>query len=918
MVDLNGVSLRTSVDGDVITLEANSLVSGPLALDEIPSCRPDLAFGGKWTWKMALSPVVAVALKDKLTMARDAGARLLFRSREEQHTLALECRKLPKAVGVWDHNNQRLVVDAPNTNAIRSLMRKTSATPRSDGTWSIPVTKLRDFIELNDALPPHQKVELGDDVMSVVSESLPAPYDGTAESLKKLPVSTLRTVKSNSQSWSLLKLDRSTIEEKLHKMGVDSLYDLLMLRPKRYIDRSQPQDVRDLIEGETATIVGRVVEWKKPSARLDVLVLEDSRGVKISCSYFNCGWMRNKYKPGDEVIAVGQYKPWRPPSGHSNRVYPQLAQPAIDPVEAAGALPIMPVYHTPAKAALSSTIIMHCEQELISRLGDKFRGPRWADPALKANHVTDVDYGTALKRMHLPKSTDSMEDAQAALAFCEIVQLLVWIEASRNGTSSRPGVRCDLTGELLGAYEKALPYKLTGAQSRAVEKIKAGMASDERLHALLVGDVGSGKTTVMHMAALAAVEGGHQAVVCAPTEILAQQLYEEFVKTWSLVPEPIRSKVTCRLHADYKGQVEALKKAQETDPTVNDGKKPTAAGLRRQIVKGVADGSINLVFGTHAVLNLDYHDLGFVGVDEQHKFGAKQRSRLLKIRPDGRTPNMLMQTATPIPRSMAQVYYGDVEYLRLDEMPAGRQPIETVWVKSKGQDVVDDPDNEIWRDVAAETRLGHGVFVVCPMVADSEKTDAASVRRTAEELRAMFKGKLRVEAVYGGQAKDKQDANILGFKNGTVDMLVASSVVEVGVSCPKATRMVVLDANRFGLASLHQIRGRIGRSTLKSKCWLVALPFNDVASRRMQAMVDTLDGWTLSKTDLKNRGAGSLFSDRQSGTSDLMFADLVTDAKWIEPARRTARDLLRGPDAVDVIEESRKYFGIEKGQEILS
>lgn len=232
--------------------------------------------------------------------------------------------------------------------------------------------------------------------------------------------------------------------------------------------------------------------------------------------------------------------------------------------------------------------------------------------------------------------------------------------------------------------------------------------------------------------------------------------------------------------------------------------------------------------------------------------------------------------------------------------------------------MVRDPDSEIWRDVVDEARRGHGTFVVCPMVADSEKTDAASVKKTMEELRDSLPGDVTVSAVYGGQAKDKQDAAILGFRDGTVDVLVASTVVEVGVSCENATRMVVLDANRFGIASLHQIRGRIGRSDLPSTCWLVAMPFNETASRRLQAMVDTLDGWKLSKTDLKNRGAGSLFGDRQSGESDLMFADLVNDARWIGPARKTALDLLAGPEAREVADEARKYFGLDEGEGMLS
>ena len=918
VMSLKGVTIKISLDGEKIRLSAGKPLSGPLALEEIPTCRPSLVFAGQWSYEMAKAPVVALSLQEKLFQGMQAGAVLDFGedSAATKAELSAVCRQAEKPTGEWDSRRERFVISTSMTPNVRKTLTRCKASPLADGRWGVPVSSLRDFLRLNATLSRRIRVPVPEDVESIVSETLPAPYDGTAESLKQIPVTALRTVRANAQAVSLLKADRSSIAVKLGKMGVDSLYDLLMLRPRRYIDRSAPQTVDELIEGETATIVGTVKEWKKPTARLLVLVLEDKNGAEISCSFFNTPWLQKQWLPGDEVVAVGKYKPWRPASGR--REYPQLNQPIIDRIDAAGAVPVMPVYSIPGRAALSSAIVMHCEQELISRLGEGFKGPRWADPALKANDVTELSYGEALKTMHLPASTASLEAAQSALAFCELVELLVWIESRKKPGDAPRGVVSDATGELTGAYRSALPYSLTGAQDRAVEALAEGMASGVNSHSLLVGDVGSGKTTVMHLAALMAVEGGHQAVVCAPTEILAKQLYDVFVKTWGKVPEPARGKVHAALHAGYKEQAEELRRLQETDPTVNGGKKPTAAGLRRALVDGVADGEINLVFGTHAVLNLEYKDLGFVGVDEQQKFGAAQRSKLLSARADGLVPDMLMQTATPIPRSIAQVYYGDVQYLRLDEMPAGRQPIVTRWVKKKGQDVVHDPDSEIWADVAAEAKKGHGTFVVCPMVADSEKTDAASVKKTMEELKGVLPETVSVEAVYGGQAKDKQDAAILGFRDGKVNVLVASTVVEVGVSCENATRMVVLDANRFGIASLHQIRGRIGRSDLPSTCWLVAMPFNETASRRLQAMVDTLDGWKLSKTDLRNRGAGSLFGDRQSGESDLMFADLVSDARWIAPARKTALDLLSGPESKAVVEEARKYFGLEEGDEMLS
>ena len=889
-----GLGLRLGVTGEGrskrVVISADGPVDDGYGILSIPTVRESIVPGGGRSYAMSLSPVIALALKDSLRMVKRDGGSIVFDGDARIALSAMERMNSPATVS-WDDASGRAIVRCPRTPMYSGVLRRSGASPRTDGSWSIPLSRLHDLRSMDASLPRSERFSWSEDVLDVMTEHLPAPYDGTAESLLRIPVDALRTVRANSQSRAMLVASRRSISEKLTDMGVRSLYDLLMLRPRRYIDRSHPQDVRDLVEGETATVIGRLAEWRTPSPRLLIMVIEDRTGVQVECSFFNSEWLRSKWNVGDELIVTGPYKPWHARNGY---IRPQISQPQIDPVDAAGALPVMPVYSTPARAAISSMTIMRCEQELISRLGPGFRGPAWADPALRANGITDITYGDALKSMHLPRSTEDVTRGSSALSFCEMVELMIVIEASHRGEESRPGVISIGDGSMTGAYTSALPFVLTESQSRSVESLREAMRTGDRVHALLVGDVGSGKTTVMHLAALLAVEAGHQAVICAPTEILARQLHDVFLTNWSRVDPAVRDRVHVALHAGYSGK--------------------GAAARRRATVTGVANGSVNLVFGTHSVLNLDYHDLGFVGVDEQHKFGAAQRSRLLDVRSDGRVPAMLMQTATPIPRSMAQVYYGDVQYLSLDEMPSGRIPIETRWVKRKGGDVVNDSSCPIWADVLAEAHRGHGTFVVCPMVTESEKTDAASVRRTAKELERMLPG-LTIRSVYGGQDRAKQGEIIAGIRNGDVDVLVASSVVEVGVSCEKATRMVILDANRFGMASLHQIRGRIGRSNLPSTCWLVAMPFTESGTKRMEAMTSTLDGWTLAKADLRNRGAGSLFGTEQHGRSDLLFVDLVRDARMIGPARTVARSVIdaEGEQAVDI---ALRYFGSDG--EILS
>lgn len=884
-------NISVDIDGPKIILTADFDANMLLGLAKIPTYRNDWSFADEYIYSFALTGVPALSLRYALTDAVRHGVRLDFKApaiRIKLGELANKANVEPTAELGSYNGREVAVVSAPRIPLYSDLMRELQATSRQDGTWTVPVGRIRDLVTWNDTmLPKNAKMKIGGRLRAVVNQPLPKPYDGTAESLRGIPLSALHTVTGQSQSYSSLRKDTSSIEQKLNKMGIEDLYDLLFRAPDRYIDRSEPQNIADLIEGETAIIVGQVTAFKNPSQKVFVMEVEDSFGDSIELSFFNqARWLKNKYKVGDNIIATGVYKPWHSPRG--DYIKPQISQPQIDMVASAGALPVMPVYDRVKKYGLTSGVVMHCEQELVSRLGPNFKGPRWAQDLLDRHGIKDVPYGDALKTMHMPKNTTAMESATTSLAFIELVELMMLIENEQKDVEDRKGIAQKSDGSLLKAYIGCLPYSLTGAQDRVITEIKRQMEAPTRLHALLIGDVGSGKTTVMHLAALKSVEAGHQAVIFAPTEILARQLYDVFMKIYESMPEDAKAKIHPVYHAGYKGK--------------------GSTKLRNANVKAIKDGSANLIFGTQSVLNVEYKDLGFFGVDEQHKFGAKQRSALLDIRTDGLTPDLLMQTATPIPRSMAQVYYGDLTFLELDELPAGRQPIETKWIKVRGDALIKDPNAPLWHDVESEAGQGHGTFVVCPMVEDSPKMAASSVKKTLETLRGIMPA-LRIEAVYGSQNKEDQDKIIEAFKASEVDVLVASSVVEVGVSCEKATRMVILDANRFGIASLHQIRGRVGRSDLPSICYLVASPFANTARSRLEAMTRTLDGWELSKTDLANRGSGSLFGTAQSGQSDLHFASLGKHGWMIDDAKTDAHTLLQSEQGTLLLSDVTKYFG---------
>ena len=855
-----------------------------------------------WRCFVHADPVPSMWLLQTLyRLHRDEGASVTMMG-DTGRILSKVTRRAPRPEISVDTNG-RLIVRSMHADLWDGVLRRcgvsTTAAASPSGAKT-PVSSERELIHGFDALPKEFSASISAEARSVLAKPLPAPYDGSDDSLRRIPVTALDYVAKDAQAWADRKANGMRMGDKLKTMGLRTLHDLIVDAPYRYVDRSHPQDVRELMAGDKATVVGRITAIEQKTPRLTVITVTDHSGTGLDCSFFNGHrWLNRTYKVGDEVVVNGVYKPYISSRGE----YPQMNHPDIDFLDSARSA-IIPVYGQSGKLGVSSRMIESCESELIDRLGGDFKGPQWVQAALDDARLGDdgrrMPYGRALVTMHQPEDDESLNTAMKSLSFCEMVQMLVIVESSRKHGTASKGVPGSPDGSLTGPWVRALPYELTDSQKHAVDVIRKGQTGQAPMHALLVGDVGSGKTTVIHLAAISSIEAGHQAVICAPTEILAQQLYKVFMETLARLDGKTASRIhpALRVHMHGKG----------------------AAAKSRAIAKGVADGSINMLFGTHAVFSddLSWHDLGFVGIDEQHKFGADQRTLLLKARGDGLVPDMLMQTATPIPRSIAQVYYGDVRYLRLDHGPEGRLPIRTEWIRRKGRDMLADRSSPVWKDIISEARQGHGTFIICPMVEEG-KADAANVKGTFQTVETMMKAShVKCGMIYGSQDRDEQERTIEDFRDGRISVLVASSVVEVGVSCDKASRMLVLDANRFGLASLHQIRGRIGRGSIPSVCWLAAATYTPDSTKRMEAMTGTMDGWDLAKRDLANRGSGTILGDSQSGSSDFVFADLVRDAGWLDEARREAKRTLAGPYATQAVEDSRKWFGMGAGDAILS
>jgi ATP-dependent DNA helicase RecG len=421
-------------------------------------------------------------------------------------------------------------------------------------------------------------------------------------------------------------------------------------------------------------------------------------------------------------------------------------------------------------------------------------------------------------------------------------------------------------GELVPRFLKALPFPLTGAQQRVIGEIGVDLAGPHPMHRLLQGDVGSGKTVVAVNAMLMAVQGKHQGALMAPTEVLAEQ--------------------------HYVGVSRLLEGLQVPDPDNLFGDRPLRVELltgrvtgekRRAVLAELAAGTIDIVIGTHALIQegVQFNSLGVVVIDEQHRFGVEQRAALSQKGSDASTPDVLVMTATPIPRTAAMTVYGDLDVSVLDELPPGRTPIVTKWAAGPLL------EQTMWADVREAVAAGQQAYVVCPMIEESDKMEVASAEKIYAELGKGELKKLRLGLLHGRMNSAEKEETMNAFRDRKLDVLVATTVIEVGVDVPNATIMVVLDADRFGIAQLHQLRGRVGRGAIASKCWLQTKDL-EVSSPRVDALVDSTDGFYLAEVDLELRGEGTLMNSAQKGRSDLKIASLRRDRDLIDIARESA------------------------------
>lgn len=634
--------------------------------------------------------------------------------------------------------------------------------------------------------------------------------------------------------------------------------DLLMHMPSGVIDRRLRPGIARSPEGAIVTLEVRVDRHQAPprASRAPYRVFGHDETGEIAFVFFhaNAGWLEKLMPVGADLVVSGRVE-WF--NGRPQMVHPDHVVPA----EEADSLPLVePVY--PLTQGLSGKVLQKAIAAGLERIPDL---PDWLDPAYGKSRNWP-SFRDALVALHQPDETRLAEhgDDSAALArlsYDEFLANQLALALVRRSLRQTRGIARTFAGTLKAKILAALPYSLTEGQAQAVREIEEDLASPVRMLRLLQGDVGAGKTVVGLLAAAAAIESGAQAVLMAPTEILARQHHA------SLAP-------LCK--------AAGLRLAILTGRDGAKHKRETRAALEA--------GEIDLLVGTHALFQSDivFHNLGLAIVDEQHRFGVHQR---LMLASKGQGVDMLVMTATPIPRTLVLTYFGDMEVSRLTEKPAGRQPITTVAVP------LDRIDDVVGRLRAA---LGEGkkAYWVCPLVEESEKTDLAA----AEERHAVLTQLLgpRVALVHGRQGSEEKEAAMRAFKDGPVQLLVATTVIEVGVDVPEASIIVIEHAERFGLSQLHQLRGRVGRGSEASTCLLLyKTPIGETARARLSIMRETNDGFLIAEEDLRLRGEGEILGTRQSGTPGFRIADAGTQGDLLETARDDARLVLETEPALD-------------------
>ncbi len=690
----------------------------------------------------------------------------------------------------------------------------------------------------------------------------------------------------------------------LARLGMRSLRDMLYYFPRRYDDYSRLEPINRLWYGEEVTVIGTLESinlrpLRNGQAQLVEAVLSDGTGA-LRVTWFNQPWIAKRLSSGAQIVLSGKIDQYLGRLVLNNPEWEPLEQQQLSTNR------IVPVY--PLTAQVTQRWLRRVMNQVVSYWAPRIQDPLPVDLVQSAGLMK---LSTALLQAHFPDSWDNLHAARQRLAFDEVFFLQVGVLRERRTWQNCTARIIDVKSEWLEGQIERLPYVLTEAQQRALSDIRHDLAMGRPMNRLLQGDVGSGKTVIAAMAIAIVTKTGAQAALMAPTSILAEQHYNNMLNL-------LVSHSDINPANDEGGELPSVDQTHEKDfnepPLYRDqvclliGATPETE--KRQIREGLASGNIKLVIGTHALIEdpVLFADLQLAVVDEQHRFGVEQRAML---RRKGATPHLLVMTATPIPRSLALTVYGDLDLSVMDEMPPGRQPVGTYVLVPRERE-------RAYSMIRSQIEAGRQAFIVYPLVEESEKVGEA---KAAVEEHALLQDKhfpkLKLGLLHGRMRPEEKDSVMARFRNGEYEILVTTSVVEVGVDVPNATVMLIEGANRFGLAQLHQFRGRVGRGADKSYCLLIPETPDAIENERLQVMCETNDGFILAEKDLEQRGPGQFLGTRQSGFSELKLANL-TDVRLIEKARQHAQALFEKdpalimPENIDLVQSLNRFWGSDK------
>lgn len=650
----------------------------------------------------------------------------------------------------------------------------------------------------------------------------------------------------------------------LYRLGLETVRDVLFYYPREHIDYAQQVNIADLVEGETVTIVGTVKSCncftspKNKKLTIFQLVIKDRTGeVKLSrffagTRFAHRGWQEKQkrlYPKSAIVAASGLVK--------KNKYGITLDNPEIELLDSPGGEiesvnigRVLPVY--PLTEGVSADVIRKAVITVLpaaKKLQDPLPTPlreQYGFPSLSE----------AVTNLHFPPDHDTLAHARRRLIFDEFFFLqLGFLTRRQQQKETQQSAILNPTGKLIDQFKQLLPFSLTNAQQRVVSDILQDLNSETPMNRLVQGDVGSGKTVVAVFAILAAIQSGYQAALMAPTEVLAEQHYRKLVEWFNLLHLP----------------VELLTGSTKT-------------AKRREIHQQLETGELPLLVGTHALIQdtVNFQRLGLVVIDEQHRFGVQQRARLLD---KGHSPHVLSMTATPIPRTLALTLHGDLDVSQIDELPPGRQEIQTTVLQGKER-------RQAYELIRREIAQGRQAYIVLPLVEESEKLDVRSAIEEQERLQESVFPEFNVGLLHGRMSSQDKDEALTAFRDNETQIIVSTTVIEVGVDVPNATVMLIENAERFGLSQLHQLRGRVGRGEDKSYCLLISGSKTDIAKQRLGVLEQSRDGFFISEMDMRFRGPGEVLGKRQSGLPDFALASLVEDQEVLVLAREAAEKLV--------------------------